>query len=125
MIRTVRMPCRRASRLPSASTCLPVLTPNGDRVMCRAKHLVLPVVAFLGLARFQLSHAPAGQPATNVDYNFQIRPLLADRCYACHGPDAKQRKADLRLDTPTGARDAGVTVPGKPGASEGVRRFPA
>jgi mono/diheme cytochrome c family protein len=96
--------------------------------MCRAKHRVLPAVVFLGLAVLQLSvtaHARAGQPAANVDYNFQIRPLLADRCYACHGPDAKQRKADLRLDTPTGARDAGVIVPGKPAESEVVRRITA
>jgi hypothetical protein len=33
-----------------------------------------------------------------VDYNFHIRPILADNCFACHGPDAKKRKAGLRLD---------------------------
>jgi hypothetical protein len=33
-----------------------------------------------------------------VDYNFQIKPILADRCYNCHGPDAGSRKANLRLD---------------------------
>jgi hypothetical protein len=69
-------------------------------------------------------YASAG-PKHNVDYNFQIRPLLADRCYACHGPDPKQRKADLRLDTPSGALDAGVIVPGKPEESELIRRITA
>ncbi len=33
-----------------------------------------------------------------VDFNFHIRPLLSDRCYSCHGPDAESRKAGLRLD---------------------------
>ena len=38
-----------------------------------------------------------------VDFNFHIRPLLADRCYACHGPDDQTREAGLRLDTEVGA----------------------
>ena len=33
-----------------------------------------------------------------VDFNFHIRPILADRCYPCHGPDAERREADFRLD---------------------------
>jgi len=34
----------------------------------------------------------------NIDYNNHIKPILSDRCYACHGPDANKREADLRLD---------------------------
>ena len=46
---------------------------------------------------------PLAQPNAQVlpdrvDFNFHVRPILSDRCYACHGPDEKARKANLRLD---------------------------
>jgi mono/diheme cytochrome c family protein len=66
--------------------------------------------------------AGSGAAAEPVDFNRDIRPLLASKCYACHGPDEDKRKADLRLDTRAGAmRDLGgysAVVPGKPEASE-------
>ncbi|MBX2815408.1 MAG: DUF1553 domain-containing protein [Saprospiraceae bacterium] len=43
-----------------------------------------------------------------VDYNFHIRPILADRCYSCHGPDANKREADLRLDLESSAKRTAV-----------------
>jgi hypothetical protein len=67
-----------------------------------------------------------------VDFNRQIRPLLSDRCFACHGPDEQARKAQLRLDTEEGAyatRGAGsdwqVLVPGEPDQSELYLRITA
>ena len=58
----------------------------------------------------------------NINYNLDIRPILSNNCYACHGPDAKSRQANLRIDTKAGAfsEPSGypVIVPGKPEESE-------
>jgi len=37
-----------------------------------------------------------------VDFNFHVKPILSDRCFKCHGPDAQKRDAGLRLDTTEG-----------------------
>ncbi|MCZ6795740.1 MAG: DUF1553 domain-containing protein [Planctomycetota bacterium] len=64
-----------------------------------------------------------------VDFNRDVRPILSGKCFFCHGPDKKQRKADLRLDTRTGAfRDLdgySALVPGDPQASELYLRITA
>ena len=57
------------------------------------------------------------------DFNRDVRPILADRCFTCHGPDAKSRKAKLRLDVRESALKKGAIVPGKPDESELVYRI--
>ena len=74
----------------------------------------------LGLAWSGLSAAGP------VDYDREVRPILAENCYACHGPDANARKADLRLDREDDAfrdRPGGpAIVPGDAEASELILR---
>ena len=65
-----------------------------------------------------------------VDYNRQIRPILADNCLACHGPDAAERQAGLRLDmraSAVAAAESGekAIVPGQASQSELIKRITA
>ena len=65
--------------------------------------------------------------ADQIRFNEQIRPLLSDRCFACHGPDGKRREADLRLDLrPNAIGEAdgpAAIVPGKPDESNLWKRI--
>ena len=79
-----------------------------------------------------VGHCSGLKAEDKVSFNFQIEPLLADRCFKCHGPDDKARKAKLRFDDPQIAlgpladgNGKRAIVPGHPERSELYRRITA
>lgn len=78
-----------------------------------------------GVCLLLLSAAAAAQ---TVEFNRDIRPILSDKCFTCHGPDAANRKTKLRFDTESGAKielakGRLAIVPGHPEQSEMYRRI--
>src|SRR5262249_16487226 len=108
---TVGSPATPPGRYNHFLTNCPRFRPSNPTAM-----RILPLVA--GVVLFAAPTAVAAP----VDFNKDIRRILADRCYACHGPDEKARKAKLRLDVRDEAVKLGVFVPGKPEASELLKR---
>jgi hypothetical protein len=98
--------------------------------MRRFAWVLLPVLAGAptpGAAQPQQSAAPASIPE-RIRFNRDIRPILAEYCIKCHGPDPKSRQANLRLDTREGALaelEPGrfAIVPGRPDQSELWKRL--
>ena len=60
--------------------------------------------------------------ADRIDFNRDVRPILSENCFACHGPDANARQAGLRLDRRDDALARGVIQPGDSAASKLVQR---
>jgi hypothetical protein len=59
-----------------------------------------------------------GAPNKPIEFNRDVRPVITENCFACHGPDKNQRKAKLRLDVREIALERGAVVPGKPTESK-------
>ncbi len=90
---------------------------------------VLLCAAMLGACS---SHQKTASVPDEIDFNWHVRPVLSDNCFRCHGPDAKARKAGLRLDLPDTAygelpESPGkhAIVPGNPDKSELIKRITA
>ena len=112
-----------ANTLRFAATMMPALLMNvlsallsallANAVLSSAN---LPAQALAAQAVSQDGAAPVAKQTRTIRYGRDIRPLLSDRCFRCHGPDATQRAAELRLDLRefaiAGRKDGAAIVPG-------------
>ncbi len=97
------------------------------------KRFILLFIIPIGIVVFSLSfctNRDASHQNTDISYNNDIRPILSDKCFLCHGPDMNTRKAGLRLDSQEGAfaelmstKGRFAIVPGEPENSELIRRI--
>jgi hypothetical protein len=81
------------------------------------------LLASLCLCASMVSPPAARASSDRPEYNRDVRPILAENCFACHGPDSASRKAGLRLDVRAQAIEAEAIVPGHPEKSALVERI--
>lgn len=87
------------------------------------RHLLTLTMTFsIGWATLTQIDGPASAQ-DRLEYNRDVRPILADQCFACHGPDSAARKGDLRLDQRDAAITAKAIVPGDPKNSRLLQRI--
>jgi hypothetical protein len=67
--------------------------------------------------------ASIAQEPQAIEFNRDIRPILSENCFYCHGPDPQHRQADLRLDDRQAALEASAIIPGNPSDSQLARRI--
>ena len=79
-------------------------------------------IAAVLLAGLSQAGQAADPETAKIDFSRQVRPLLLDKCFRCHGPDDKSREGDLRLDLGQAAHESAI-VAGNVGESELVKRI--
>jgi hypothetical protein len=92
--------------------------------------ILLVVLATIVSISSCFNNSSADKLPDKISFNFDIRPILSDKCFKCHGPDANKRQAQLRLDIADSAfaplketKGAFALVPGKPNESELYKRI--
>lgn len=92
----------------------------------RLASVVLPFVVAVGMSIASTSAESNNvKPRQQIGFNKDIRPILADNCLTCHGPDSAARQAGLRLDRRDALISKRVILPGNPGASLLMQRINA
>ena len=94
-------------------------------VFCLVLFVAGVIISFNACHSSSVKSVSAEEIPDTISYNFNIRPILSDKCFKCHGPDANKRQANLRLDIPEIAfralkdnPNSHALVPGDPSLSE-------
>lgn len=88
---------------------------------CSTRSHVLVLCVFFVLL-IPCALAGEAKPNERISFSADIRPILSENCFYCHGQDPNKRMADLQLNTRAGQEESGMIVPGDPDSSELIRR---